>query len=95
MTLTEEEVLKLNSVWESYSYCTQNQHTANVEAHEKIIIDSKRYTYYYWFARDIINSNKELLFKELLSSSDLLLIKTFYNTLCFDKSKYETLMLFL
>ena len=95
MTLTEEDVLKSNSVWNSYSFCIQNQNTANVEAHEKIIIDSKRYGYYYWFARDIKNSNKELLFKELLSSADSYLIKRFYNTISFNKSKYEALMLFI
>jgi hypothetical protein len=92
---TEEEVLNLNDPWQSFWYCFDNQKTANIKAHEKVIIDSKNIHYAYTFAADIENSNKELLFELVLESKDVDYIKAFYNYIDFDKTKYETLMLFI
>jgi hypothetical protein len=94
---TEEEILKLKNSYSSYCYCIDNEETANIKAHEQIIIDSKNSDcdYCYYFARDIKNSNKELLFKALLQSGNFYYIKQFYKYINFDKTKYETLMLFI
>jgi hypothetical protein len=92
---TEQEILDLKNPWESYYYCCDNEKTANINAHEKIIINSKSLQYCYWFARDIEKSNKQLLFKVVLKSGDLDYIKRFYNYINFDKSEFETLMLFI
>jgi hypothetical protein len=92
---TEEEVLALNNPVYSYNYCIRNKNTANVKAHEKIIIDSKYLNYCIGFARNISNANKQLLSEVVLASGDLYYINLFYNYVDFDKTKYETLMLFI
>jgi hypothetical protein len=91
---TEQEILQLNDAYHSFWYCYRNKN-ANIKLHEKIIIDSKNPYYCYMFARYIKNSNKELISKAILLSQDLYYIKAFYDNINFNKSKYQTLMLFL
>jgi hypothetical protein len=92
---TEEEVLSLNDPYLSYFYCINNLDTANIKAHERIIIDSKHPYYCYWFALDIEHSNKQLLFEIILASGNLYFINFFYENVDFDKTKYENLMMFV
>jgi hypothetical protein len=53
----EKEILALNDPWQSYCYCFNNKETANIKAHEKVILNSKDPHYCYLFARDIYNAN--------------------------------------
>jgi hypothetical protein len=50
---TEKEILNMNSAKESFWYCYTNSQTANIKAHEKIIIDSKDAEFCCAFARYI------------------------------------------
>jgi|688.fasta_scaffold1047452_2 hypothetical protein len=121
--MNEQEILELNDPKKSYWYCHSNKNTANIKAHEQIILNSKNTRYVCWFAESIpgadinllqsviINSrnvyycfrfalhvkdsNKQLLSEIVLALGDLEYIRNFYNNIDFDKSKYETLMLFL
>jgi hypothetical protein len=62
---------------------------------EKKIIDYGDAFYCYYFALNNLLSNKDLLFKKILESKNIDIIKRFYNEVDFDKTKYETLMLFI
>jgi hypothetical protein len=95
MNKEEQEILNLNDPCQSYWCCYFNQNTANIKAHEEIVFNSKDPEWCYFFARNIENSNKELLFEVVLQSGDLKCIMAFYKLIDFDKTKYETLMLFL
>ncbi len=91
--MTEQDILNKKEPYESYSYCYFNQDTKNIKLHEEIVSKDPQSCYY--FAKDIKCSNKEYLFKEVLKSGNLHFIKLFYNEVDFDKSKFETLMLFI
>jgi hypothetical protein len=91
----EESLLRLKDPKGCFYYCLAHADTANIEAHQKVILDSKNLYILIWFAKDIKNSNKQLLSEVVLASGDLFWIKRFYDEVDFDKSKYETLMLFL
>jgi hypothetical protein len=123
MNISEQEILALNDPDKSYLYCYFNKGTANIKAHQQIIIDSKnlhycflfainfpntnlklfeqiiinsKHIYYcYFFAKLVKESNKQLLSEIVLASGNLDYIKKFYNEVDFDKTKYETLMLFI
>jgi hypothetical protein len=62
---------------------------------EKKIIDYGDAFYCYYFALNNLSSNKDLLFKKILESKNIDIIKRFYNEVDFDKTKYERLMLFI
>jgi hypothetical protein len=93
--IEEKDILTIKNPLLSYSYCFLYNETANIAEHEKIIIDSKNIMCCYDFAFYIKNSNKQKLFDAVLASGDLYWIELFYNQIHFDKTKYETLMLFI
>lgn len=93
--MNEEDVLKLNDPGECYFYCKHNQLTANITAHQKIIINSKNFFCCYLFARDIKRADRQLLSEVILSSYDSILIKRYYKNIKFDKTRYEELILFI
>jgi hypothetical protein len=93
--MTEQEILNLNDPHQSFWYCYYINKDANINAHQDIIINSNSIHYCYLFAKDIKSSNKELLFEKLLKYKDLDYIKAFYDNVNFNKSKYETLLLFI
>ena len=94
---TEQEILDLNDPYKSWWYCSCHRDVTdiNISLHEQIIIKSKNARYCYLFARDVKQSNKQLLSKAVLLSGDLYFIKKFYEKIDFDKEKYKTLMMFL
>jgi|688.fasta_scaffold2425787_2 hypothetical protein len=96
---TEQEILDLKNSYYSYKYCLRNQDAANIKAHQDIIIQNSIecgfHYYLFVFARDIMSSDKQLLSEIVLASGRLNFIKSFYKYIKFDKSKYETLMLFI
>jgi hypothetical protein len=92
---TEEEILALNDPGESFFYCKHNQQTANIKAHQEIVIKSLDFHCCYKFATDIVYSDKQLLSEVILLSCDEFFIKNFYENVNFDKTRYETLLLFI
>jgi hypothetical protein len=91
---TEEEILKLKSSYHSYIYCLDNEDTANIEAHQNIIINNRECYYILKFAQDIEKANKELLFKELLKTDEFDWIYAFYNSVSFCKDEFKNLPFF-
>jgi hypothetical protein len=90
----EEVIINSKNIFYCY-YFAKYVPNANIKKIEKVIIDSKDMDFSYWFARDIENSNKQELFKVTLESGNIDYIKRFYQNINFDKTKYETLMLFI
>jgi hypothetical protein len=95
MNKEEQKILELNDPNKSFWYCFNNQHIANIKAHQQVIINSNSRVECHWFAKHIKNSDKQLLSDIVLASGDLYYIKLFYHEIDFDKSKYERLMLFI
>jgi len=67
---TEQEILALSNPYESYSYCLNNKETANIKAHEKMIIDSKVLYYYLLFAMNIPGADIKTFEKLIIESKN-------------------------
>jgi|688.fasta_scaffold1107748_2 hypothetical protein len=67
----------------------------NLKEIQNVIVNSKNAQYCYFFALDIEDSDKQLLSEVVLKSRDVYWIQEFYKHINFDKTKYETLMLFI
>jgi hypothetical protein len=93
MNKIEQEIFLENNPWESYHYCLDNQDTADIKAHEQIVI--KTPSVCYLFASHIKKADRQLLSEVVLTCGSLALIRRFYIDVDFDKSKYEALMLFI
>lgn len=62
---------------------------------EKKILESKNPVFAFLYAKHFSKSNKEELFKIVLASNNNYLIKSFYYSINFDKSKFENYLLFI
>jgi hypothetical protein len=67
---TEQEILALNDPRESYIYCLYNTCTANIKAHEQIVLSSKDAGYCIAFAANIPNANIKEHEKIIINSKD-------------------------
>jgi hypothetical protein len=67
----------------------------NMDVVEQIVISSRDPHECHLFAVKVKNSNKQLLSDIVLSSGNLKYIKEFYKSVDFDKTRYETLLLFI
>ncbi len=90
----EKVILDSKNITYCYEFAVHFPIT-NLKLLEQIIIDSVDINYCYYFAKTIKELNKQLLFEAVLSSGNLPWIKSFYKNIDFDKTKYETLMLFI
>jgi hypothetical protein len=90
----EEVIINSKNIFYCY-YFAKYVPNANIKKIEKVIIDSKDVDFCYWFARDIPGSDKQSLSEVVLTSGNFFYIKSFYEHVEFDKSRYETLLLFI
>jgi hypothetical protein len=71
--MNEQEILKLDSPRKSYWYCYYNKRTANIKAHEQIILYSKNIdiTYCLVFAMHISGVDIQAFEEVIINSGDI------------------------
>jgi len=95
INVKENEAIVLANKDNYYSfYFARKVKGANIKAHEKIIIKNGSPGYCLFFADNIKGADKQALSEVVLKSLDKYYIRRFYQSIDFDKSKYDLMLLF-